>query len=142
MVLPFFFCNPQDSSFSLIFTGIVITISLIMKTLSSFFFASLLMLFTATCGNVSEEEDQSAAAVINETSMEITGIIQPQGMTSYQYGTHTITTANDEYYALKSEEIDLDDYVDKKVTVVAEKIDGYPLSGGPDYLLVLEVKED
>ncbi|WP_029036980.1 hypothetical protein [Salinimicrobium xinjiangense] len=110
-----------------------------MKTLISFFFGSFLILFTATCGTVTEE-DRSASAVINEKSMEITGTIQKQGITSYQYGTHTITTANDEFYALKSETVDLDDYLDEEVTIVAEKIEGYPLSGGPVYLLVHEVK--
>ncbi len=46
--------------------------------------------------------------------MEITGTIQQQGITSYQYGTHTITTTNDEFYALKSETVDLDDYVNRR----------------------------
>lgn len=111
-----------------------------MKILSFFFFGSLIILFTATCSNISEEKDRSASAVINETSMEITGTIQQQGITSYQYGTHTITTVDDEFYALKSDHVDLDDYIDEDVSIVAEKIEGYPLSGGPEYLLVLEVK--
>ncbi len=110
-----------------------------MKTLTSIFFGSLLVIFTATCSNISKEEDKSASA-INETTMEITGTIQEQGITSYQYGTHTITTTNDKYYALKSEAVDLNDYVKEKVTIVAEKIEGYPVDGGPEYLLVLEVK--
>lgn len=111
-----------------------------MKTLTLFIFGSLILLFTATCGNVSKEEDKSASATINNTSMKITGTIQEQGMTSYQYGTHTFTTANDEFYALKSETINLDEYIGEEVTIVVEKIEGYPLSGGPEYLLVLEVK--
>lgn len=111
-----------------------------MKTILSFFFGSLFLLLTATCGTVSQEEDRSASATINEKSMEITGTIQQQGITSYQYGTHTITTENDTFYALKSEKVNLDDYIDEEVTIIAEKIEGYPLSGGPDYLLVHEVK--
>lgn len=71
--------------------------------------------------------------------MEITGTIREQGITSYQYGTHTIETENN-FYALKSEAVDLSKYLDQEVTIVAEKIEGYPVDGGPDYLLVLEVK--
>lgn len=73
--------------------------------------------------------------------MEVTGTIEQQGMTSYQYGTHTLT--NDEtFYALKSEKVDLDEYVGQKVTVTAEKIQGYPVDGGPEYLMVLKVREN
>ena len=112
-----------------------------MKMLTSYFFGSFILIITATCNNTTQEKDgSSSSAVINQNSMEITGTIEQQGMTSYQYGTHTITTADDEFYALKSEAIELDDYLNEEVTIVAEKIEGYPLSGGPDYLLVLEVK--
>lgn len=112
-----------------------------MKALSSFVCGTLFLLLTTTCGKISEEKDNSASAVMNESTMEITGTIQEQGMTSYQYGTHTITTGTDDFYALKSEAVDLNNYIDEQVTIVAEKIEGYPLSGGPEYLLVLKVKE-
>jgi hypothetical protein len=87
-----------------------------------------LFLFTATCSNSTETG-----------KLEFTGTIQEQGITSYQYGTHTLKT-DKAFYAVKSDAVDLDDYVNKKVTVVAEKIEGYPLEGGPEYLLVLEIK--
>lgn len=111
-----------------------------MKIMSSIFLGSLLLFFTATCNNANQQKDSSSSAVISENSMEITGTIEQQGMTSYQYGTHTITTADDQFYALKSESIDLDTYLNEEVTIIAEKIEGYPLSGGPEFLLVLEVK--
>lgn len=72
--------------------------------------------------------------------MELTGTIQQQGITSYQYGTHTLSNDNT-FYALKSEAVNLDDYVDEEVTILAEKIEGYPVDGGPEYLLVLEIME-
>ena len=71
--------------------------------------------------------------------MEITGSIAQQGMTSYQYGTHTITN-EETFYALKSDKVNLDDYLGETVTIVAKKISGYPLDGGPDFLMVLEIK--
>ncbi|MFV8838606.1 hypothetical protein [Salinimicrobium soli] len=98
-----------------------------MKTLS-LVSGLLLFFFTATCSQTTEKGN-----------MEYTGTIKEQGITSYQYGTHTLTTGNG-FYALKSEAVDLDEYIDKKVMVVAEKIEGYPVDGGPEYLLVLKVK--
>ncbi|MGB7786638.1 MAG: hypothetical protein WBL27_11095 [Salinimicrobium sp.] len=87
-----------------------------------------LFFFTATCSNTT-----------NTDHMQVSGTIEQQGTSSYQYGTHTLT--NEEiFYALKSEEVDLDQYVGQTVTIVADKISGYPLDGGPEYLMVLEVK--
>lgn len=100
-----------------------------MKLFINSFLVITLMLFTATCRNTT-----------NNDQMEVTGTIQQQGMTSYQYGTHTITN-NETFYALKSDVIDLDQYIDQEVTISAEKIEGYPVDGGPDYLRVLEVKD-
>ncbi|PKD21486.1 hypothetical protein APR41_00425 [Salegentibacter salinarum] len=76
----------------------------------------------------------------SEEQMQITGTIESQGITSYQYGTHTLNT-EDEFYALKSEKVSLDEYVGKEVTISGSKIEGYPVDGGPDYILVTEVKE-
>ncbi|MBZ9629541.1 hypothetical protein LB465_02025 [Salegentibacter sp. LM13S] len=76
----------------------------------------------------------------SEEQMKLTGTIESQGITSYQYGTHTLN-AEDEFYALKSEKISLDEYVGKEVTISGSKIEGYPVDGGPDYILVTEVKE-
>ena len=71
----------------------------------------------------------------NPDNIEITGTIQEQGMTTYQYGTHTASG-----YALRSSAVNLDDYVNQNVTVVGCKIDGYPVDGGPDYIEVEEIK--
>ena len=90
----------------------------------------LVFFFTATCSSTTQNKN-----------MEITGIIEPQGITSYQYGTHTISN-DDTFYALKSETVDLGNYLGEEVTILAEKIEGYPLEGGPEYLLVLEVKKE
>lgn len=111
-----------------------------MKVLLNLLAGLSLLFFTQTCSNSTTEEDGTASAVINQNTMKITGTIREQGMTTYQYGTHTITTANDEFYALTSEAVNLDNYTNQEVTIVAEKIEGYPVDGGPDYLKVLEVK--
>lgn len=76
----------------------------------------------------------------NAHLMEITGTIKAIEMSSWQYGTHTIS--NDEtFYALRSDKIDLEAYEGKTVKIKAEKIAGYPVDGGPEYLKVHEIKE-
>jgi len=67
--------------------------------------------------------------------VEVTGTIQKQGITTYQYGTHTISG-----YALRSSSVTLDNYVNQNVTVVGYKIEGYPVDGGPDYIEVEKIK--
>ncbi|MFO7719371.1 MAG: hypothetical protein R6W85_02890 [Gillisia sp.] len=89
-----------------------------------------LLINTATCQNTAQ---------IN-TQMEITGTIKAIEMSSWQYGTHTIS--NDEnFYALRSETIDLKTYEGKTVRIKAEKIAGYPVDGGPEFLKVIDIKE-
>lgn len=53
------------------------------------------------------------------------------------YGTHILVNDTGKtLYALKSANINLDKYIDKKVTVNGDLIAGYPVEGGPDYLNV------
>lgn len=73
-------------------------------------------------------------------SKSYSGTIEATGITSYQYGTHTLQAEN-EFYALKSEVIDLSNYEGKNVTISATKIEGYPVDGGPVYLNVKEIKD-
>ena len=69
----------------------------------------------------------------------VTGVIQQvQGITTYQYGSHGISN-DTQAYALRSQTIVLDDYVGQSVTIKGEKIEGYPVEDGPDYLEVIEV---
>ena len=100
-----------------------------MKTITFLITGLILLIFTATCGKASTDR-----------GMEITGTIQEQGMTSYQYGTHTITNS-ETFYAITSDSVDLNDYLNREVTIRAKKVEGYPVDGGPEYLRVLEVKE-
>lgn len=95
------------------------------------FMVSLLFL-AATCNKATSSENQDL--------MNIKGQIEKTGITSYQYGTHTLTD-DGTFYALKSDKVDLSSYEGKTVTITAEKIEGYPVDGGPEYLNVLQVKE-
>ncbi|WP_157491651.1 hypothetical protein [Flammeovirga sp. SJP92] len=72
---------------------------------------------------------------VNSNSVELTGVIEEQGITTYQYGTHTLSGV-----ALRSNTVNLDEYVDKKVTIIGHKVEGYPVDGGPDFIEVDEIK--
>jgi hypothetical protein len=66
-----------------------------------------------------------------------TGTIQKQGITSYMYGTHVLLDDNGRtLYALRSDTMDLNNYINRKVTVRGYLVKGYPIDSGPDYLNV------
>jgi hypothetical protein len=100
-----------------------------MKLTKTLIIASFFILGAQACQSKKIASDQ----------IEISGIIQKQGITTYQYGTHIINS-NDKQYALKSSTIDLDNYLDRNVSIIGEKIAGYPIEGGPDYLEVVKIK--
>lgn len=68
------------------------------------------------------------------------GLLEKQTITSYQYGTHIISN-KDKTYALKSSTINLDTYINQTVTIKGNKIKGYPVDGGPEYIDVKEVRK-
>lgn len=102
-----------------------IEIFLIMKTLISLTSGILLLFIAATCQNL-------------DNSIKVSGTLEKQGITTYQYGTHTLTT-DGSFYALTSNTVDLEEYIGQEVSIKAEKIEGYPVDGGPEYLRVLEI---
>ncbi|MDT0676456.1 hypothetical protein [Autumnicola musiva] len=95
---------------------------------SSFFLSFFLMFFVDTCNKS------------RENFIEITGTLKASGINSYQYGTHIIRN-KDSYYALKSDNFNLTRYEGQKVTIHGKAIEGYPVDGGPEFILVKEIKE-
>ncbi|AOM79215.1 hypothetical protein [Pedobacter steynii] len=75
----------------------------------------------------------------DKNMIELSGKIQKSGMTTYQYGSHTIQSG-DKTYALKSTAVDLDTFADKDVVLKGTKVAGYPVENGPDLIDVKEVK--
>ena len=90
-----------------------------MKVFKSLFIGTIICLLVISCNNAKNNPD----------TVEVTGTIQKRGITSYQYGTHTISG-----YALRSSSVTLDDYVNQSVTIVGQKVEGYPVDGGPEYI--------
>lgn len=97
-----------------------------MKLLNTLFICIGFSLFLFSCKSIQTK---------NSAVIEITGIVHKQGITSYQYGTHTLGD-----YALKSSTVSLNDFVNKNVTITGYKVAGYPIEGGPDYIEVESVK--
>lgn len=91
----------------------------------------ILVILLTACGTSRE---------VDPNLMVVEGVLKKQGITTYQYGTYTIS-GDDGFFALSSSEVDLEAYVDQEVEIRATKIAGYPVDGGPVYLQVQEVKE-
>lgn len=71
---------------------------------------------------------------------ELTGLIQKQTASFYQYGTHVLVVNSSIQYALTSDVVNLDQYVNQNITITGNKISGYPVDGGPEYIDVQGVK--
>ena len=84
-------------------------------------------------------QKEDVAPVEELAANELRGLVAKQGITTYQYGTHTFST-EENFYALRSETVVLDAYEGETIVIVYEKIDGYPVDGGPEYLNVIKVK--
>jgi len=104
-----------------------------MKTLFVLFTLFMNVSFSACTKETTED-------TIKETyPFQFKGLLKKQEITTYQYGTHTISNEG-KTYALKSSTINLDTHVNKTVTVKGNKINGYPVDGGPKLIDVKEVK--
>ncbi|RZL69097.1 MULTISPECIES: hypothetical protein [Pedobacter] len=91
---------------------------------------SLFVAVISSCG--------SMRSVATGESISIEGKITKMGMTTYQYGTHSINYAG-KPFALRSSSLNLDTYVDKQVVLKGTKVSGYPLEGRPELIEVSEV---
>ncbi|WP_316821002.1 hypothetical protein [Pedobacter gandavensis] len=72
-------------------------------------------------------------------TVHLSGKIEKMGMTTYQYGTHTIESDH-KTYALKSSSVNLNHFEKKEVQVIGTKVPGYPLENGPALIEVSSVK--
>lgn len=68
------------------------------------------------------------------------GVLAPLEMSIWQYGTHTLTTDEGDFYAVKSESIDLDEYVGQPVHIKGTEIEGYPVDNGPKFLDIEKIQ--
>ncbi len=76
-----------------------------------------------------------AAPALAQESVTATGVMERQGITTYQYSTHGVTDeASGAFYTLSSDVVDLDAYAGQRVTVYGTLVPGYKsgqVEGGP-----------
>ncbi len=73
----------------------------------------------------------------NPGEVTATGFIKKQGITTYMCGTHVLLDEKGKtLYALRSDNVDLNKYINRKVTVKGYLVKGYPIDSGPNYLNV------
>ncbi len=90
-----------------------------------------------SCKTNSKKEQQTLIAA-PEKYVVLQGVLKRQGITTYQYGTHILKT-EDGVFALRSEVLKMDKFVNQTVVVIGTKIEGYPIEGGPEFILVTRV---
>ena len=70
------------------------------------------------------------------------GFIKKAGITSFNYGTHVLVSANGKIiYALESSLVNLSDFTKGEVTVTGRLNPDYPVDGGPELLTVSSVSK-
>ena len=108
-----------------------------MKTSTYLFLALIIFSFACSENNNKPPEVQGFVP----DTIKTTGIISAiENYTTFQYGTHYIV--NDSIgYAIFSDAYSLDDFENQEFTIKGITVFGYPLSGGPDYLEVIEIDE-
>ncbi len=84
------------------------------------------MLFLAWCSSSADE-------------IKISGTLIKPEVTHYMYGTHALEEKGKIKVALTSGTIDLDDFIGKKVEIRGTRVQGYPLSGGPELIEVQKI---
>jgi hypothetical protein len=92
--------------------------------------------------NTANNSSVPAVDSLQKDEVFIKGILERQGITTYQYGTHVLLDKDGKtLYALKSESLQLDLYIGKSVEVKGKLVEDYPVDGGPAYLEVVKIKE-
>lgn len=71
--------------------------------------------------------------------LELTGTVEPIGITSFQYGSHKLMT-EDSLFAIKSNNVDLMKYEFKTVNIQGILIKGYPIENGPVLIEVQSIQ--
>lgn len=72
-------------------------------------------------------------------TVQLSGTIEPLGMSTFQYGTHLIKSSGITY-SLKSNKVNLDSFSGKVVTLIGTKVNGYPVENGPELVDVVSVQ--
>lgn len=87
----------------------------------------------AACSKTRKCPDRVSADTVIQT-----GLLRQQGVTTYQYGTHILEAGSNTELVLKSDNINLDNYVGKNVQVTAVNTH-YTVENGPELYNVIAI---
>ena len=109
--------------------------------LISFIFVLVLSCENAANGNGGASPSGFSAAEddLSLNRIDASGLLIRLGITAFQYGTHGLRVDKALKYALRSDEVDLERFVNKTVHLEATKIAGYPVDFGPEFLEVTRI---
>lgn len=94
---------------------------------------------------------KSKTGQTKQTKFYWAGVLQKQGMSAYQYGTHILNGKSlsgkpdqpETTFALKAgKKINLNKFAGKKVIITGKRVDGYPLESGPELIEVSAIELD
>ena len=102
-----------------------------MKTIKIILFG---VIIAASCWSCTPKATASKQTVAK--SKKITGTLEKLEVTTFQYGSHEIGG-----FAVRSNTVELDNYIGRKVRVTGRKIEGYPVDGGPKFFEIVKVEE-
>jgi len=72
-------------------------------------------------------------------SISASGFVEKLEASTWMYGTYTLDDSNGKLlYALKSQDYNLDNFNNKKVNLSGNRVEGYPIDGGP---ILIDVKK-
>jgi hypothetical protein len=93
------------------------------------------------CKSTSSVPPVQAEDTQQKGEVSLSGTLEKQGITTYQYGTHVLHDKDGKtFYALKSETLQLDTYIGKTVELKGTLVNDYPVDGGPQYIEVVKIK--
>lgn len=117
-------------------------------------------MFTLSCINKStnpsfEDKKSSETELTTKKDDEQkvwAGILSKAEVTSYQYGTHQLNgyvldgnpenVGKEILFALKTDKVNLDKWIGKRLIITGEEVEGYPIENGPLLIDVKEIEED
>lgn len=83
-------------------------------------------------------KETPANTICTGDCVTINGELKQQGPTTYQYGTHILTTSSGKFYVLKSETINLTPFENKEVKIKAQNLH-YTVEQGPELHNIISI---
>ncbi len=99
-------------------------------------FAAGICIMAPSC---KKEDNKVVGNICTGDCITRTGVISQQGITTYQYGTHILTTDDNEQYVMSSDIVDLDRRVGQKCIVILKDL-YYTVEGGPKLYNVIVLR--